>query len=133
MFICHASEDAEKAREIHDALKRAGLEPWLDKESLRGGDVWDDHIESTIKEVDYFVVLNSRALDAKSRAASYVNKEIKKALEAEELRLLGSFIIPVTVDDTPLLKPLSKYHAIDLGVDGPRALVRAIKRQVDVA
>lgn len=133
VFICHASEDAETAREIHDALKRAGLEPWLDKESLRGGDLWDDHIEATITEVDYFVVLNSRALDAKSRAASYVNKEIKKALEAEELRLLGSFIIPVTVDETPLLKPLSKYHAIDLEADGPRALVRAIKRQADVA
>ncbi len=133
VFICHASEDAGTARRIHDALKRAGLEPWLDKESLRGGDLWDDHIESTIREVDYFVVLNSRALDAKSRAVSYVNKEIKKALEAEDLRLMGGFIIPVTVDETPLLKPLAKYHAIDLAADGPRALVRAIKRQIDAA
>lgn len=133
VFICHASEDADKAREIHDLLRRAGLEPWLDKDALRGGDLWDDQIETTIKSVDFFVVLNSKALDAKSRAASYVNKEIKKALQAEDLRLQGSFIIPVTVDDTPLLEPLSRYHAVNFReTNGPRALVRAIKRQVDV-
>src|SRR5262245_43864951 len=67
VFICHASEDKEKAGQVHDALKRARLEPWLDKDALRGGDRWDDLIASTIEKVDYFVVLNSKALAAKSR------------------------------------------------------------------
>ncbi len=133
VFICHASEDKDRARGIHDALAGAGFDPWLDKESLRGGDRWDALIESTIKEVDYFVVVNSKALKAKSLAASYVNKEIKVALRAEDWRM-GKFIIPVRVDDTPLLDPLTTYHAVDLGEpEGMRNLVRAIKRQAGAA
>ena len=131
VFICHASEDREKARQVHDALRRARLEPWLDKESLRGGDRWDDLIGSTIEKVDYFVVLNSRALAAKSREASYVNKEIKRALLADERRLIGHFIVPASIDDTPLLAPLKGYQAVDLRPpEGLNNLVRAIKRKV---
>jgi hypothetical protein len=108
---------------------RAGLAPWLDREALRGGDRWDELIEKTIQGVDYFVVLNSRALAAKSRAASYVNKEIKVARRAEDWRM-GSFIIPTRIDGEPLLEPLQQYHAIDLSrPEGLRDLVRAIKRQ----
>lgn len=129
IFICHANEDRQRAREIHDALKQTGLEPWLDKESLRGGDRWDALIESTIKGVDRFVVLNSQALQAKSQKTSYVNKEIKVALRAEDWRF-KSFIIPVKIDDTPLLEPLDAYHAVDLTEhDGMRDLIRALKRQ----
>jgi hypothetical protein len=131
VFICHASEDKEKAAQIYEALKRARLEPWLDKDALRGGDRWDELIAATIEKVDYFVVLNSKALAAKSREASYVNKEIKRALQADDLRLVGHFIVPACIDDTPLLEPLAKFHAVDLRrPEGLSELVRAIKRQV---
>jgi len=130
VFICHASEDKKKAGEIHDALKKARLEPWLDQDALRGGDRWDDLIAATIEKVDYFLVLNSKALVAKSREASYVNKEIKRALQADDLRLVGHFIVPVSIDDAPLLEPLAKFHAVDLRKpEGLSELVRAIKRQ----
>jgi len=110
-------------------LKRVGIDPWLDKESLRGGDRWDALIESTIKGVDRFVVLNSRALTAKSLTTSYVNKEIKVALRAEDLRF-RRFIIPVKIDDAPLLEQLGDYHAVDLTrQEGMRDLIRAVKRQ----
>jgi TIR domain/SIR2-like domain len=129
VFICHASEDQETAQAIHDQLVRAGMNPWLDRESLRGGDRWDALIESTIDTVDYFVILNSRFLQLKAQGASYVNKELKVALRAEDRRL-GTFVIPVKVDNTPLLPLLAKYHAIELShQDGLRDLVRAIKRQ----
>ena len=134
VFICHASEDKDQASQVHEALQRAGLEPWLDKDALRGGDRWDNLIESTIETVDYFVVLNSRALAAKSREAAYVNKEIRRALAADELRLVGHFIVPVMIDDTPLLEPLHGFQAVDLrSPDGLRDLIRAIKRQVGAA
>jgi hypothetical protein len=130
VFICHASEDKKKASEIHDALKKARLEPWLDQDALRGGDRWDELIAATIEKVDYFVVLNSKALAAKSREASYVNKEIKRALQADDLRLVGHFIVPVAIDDAPLLEPLAKFQAVDLRKpEGLSELVRAIKRQ----
>ena len=134
VFICHASEDKDKASEVRDALKRADLDPWLDKDALRGGDRWDDFIASTIEKVDYFVVLNSHALAAKSREASYVNKEINRALEAQKARLVGHFIVPARIDDTPLVEPLGKYQAVDLrSPDGLRDLVRAVKRHVGAA
>lgn len=130
VFICHAHEDRDHATQVHDALKRARLEPWLDQEALRGGDRWDDLIEKTIEKVDYFVVLNSKALAEKSRESSYVNKEIRRALKAEEMRLVGRFIVPASIDDTPLLEPLARFQSVDLrGPDGLNELVRAIKRQ----
>ena len=57
VFICHASEDKDKASQVNDALKRARLDPWLDQQALRGGDRWDDLIAATIEKVDYFVIL----------------------------------------------------------------------------
>jgi hypothetical protein len=134
VFICHASEDKKKATQVHEALRRARLVPWLDQDALRGGDRWDDLIAATIEKVDYFVVLNSKALAAKSREASYVNKEIKRALQADDLRLVGRFIVPASIDDTPLLEPLARFHAVDLRKpEGMSELVRAIKRQVGTA
>ncbi len=132
VFICHASEDKEHASAINDGLAQAGFDPWLDKESLRGGDQWDPLIESTIGKVNYFVVLNSHNLHAKSKGASYVNKEIKVALRAEDWRM-GKFIIPVIVDDSPLLDQLSDYHAVDFTTksEGLRDLVRAMKRDAE--
>jgi len=129
VFICHASEDKEHASKIHEGLARVGIDPWIDKESLRGGDRWDEKIESTISEIDYFVVLNSRSLRAKSQVRSYVNKEIKLALRAEFHVLNKTFIIPVKVDDSPLLDQLKKYQFIDLvGSKDLTDLIRAIKR-----
>jgi hypothetical protein len=129
VFLCHASKDAEKAREIHDALKQAGLNPWLDREALRGGDRWDSMIETTIHGVDFFLVLNSHALVRKSQRRAYVVKEIKVALE-EDKKSFGKFIIPVKIDEASLLEPLTDFHAVDLTTGtGLRDLIRAIKRQ----
>jgi hypothetical protein len=47
------------------------------------------------QEVDYFVVLQSRALS--NRIESYVHKEVKLALERQDLRA-GRFIFPVQID-----------------------------------
>lgn len=134
VFICHATENSAQAREVFEALSAAGLEPWLDQENLRGGDRWDSLIEATIQEVDFVVVLNSRALLAKGahRHGSYVIKEINVALRAMDYRL-AEFIIPAKIDDAPLLDPLLKLQAEDLSKpDGMKKLVRAIKRRVAV-
>ena len=38
VFLSYASEDAEAARRICDALRSAGIEVWFDQSELRGGD-----------------------------------------------------------------------------------------------
>ncbi|MGX1929710.1 toll/interleukin-1 receptor domain-containing protein [Flagellimonas sp. 2504JD4-2] len=113
VFICHASEDKDKAKEIYKRLKKEKLNPWIDKEGIRGGDQWNDVLETTIKDIDYFVIVQSTALVGKSRG--YVNKEINLALRlSEEVRTGFSYIFPVYIDDSEHLKQLSKYQYTDL-------------------
>jgi len=129
IFICHANEDKDKAARLYKQLQEAGFRPWLDKQNLRGGDRWDNVIEKTIKEVDYFVVLQSNALIQKD--IGYVNKEMRLALKRQDLFRLGTnFIIPVRIEqDCQYLDELSEFQTIDLfqkgGFDN---LVSAIKR-----
>ena len=41
VFLSYASQDAEAARRIAEALRAAGVEVWFDQAELRGGDAWD--------------------------------------------------------------------------------------------
>ena len=44
IFLSYASQDADAARRICEALRAAGLEVWFDQSELRGGDAWDQSI-----------------------------------------------------------------------------------------
>ena len=44
VFLSYASQDAEAARHICDALRAAGVEVWFDQNELTGGDAWDAKI-----------------------------------------------------------------------------------------
>jgi len=50
VFISYASQDAEAAKRICDALRAAGIEVWFDQSELRGGDVWDQRIRREIRD-----------------------------------------------------------------------------------
>jgi hypothetical protein len=41
VFLSSASQDAEEARRIADALRTSGVEVWFDQSGLVGGDAWD--------------------------------------------------------------------------------------------
>jgi hypothetical protein len=96
VFISYVMEDEDRARLLVEGLRAEGLQPWIDKEGLRFGAKWNESIERAVQqEVDYFVVLQSRALS--NRIESYVHKEVKLALERQDLRA-GRFIFPVQID-----------------------------------
>jgi hypothetical protein len=128
VFISYASEDSDKAAELSEELRVNGFEFWLDKEDIRGGDRWNQLIEKTIREVDYFVALQSKALERKT--IGYVNKEILLALERQkEFRVGIRFIIPLKIDDCELLEELDYLQTIDLSKpDGFNKLTRTIRR-----
>ncbi|HEX9732298.1 MAG TPA: toll/interleukin-1 receptor domain-containing protein [Thermoanaerobaculia bacterium] len=128
VFISYASEDEAHARKLYEALKADGFDPWYDKEGLRGGDRWGDVIPDALERVDYVVVVQSRALGEKT--FSYVNKEIDMALQRQQLARRGiRFIIPVRVDDGPLLDDLKHLQTLDLrGAEGTRELASVIAR-----
>jgi hypothetical protein len=55
VFLSYASQDAEAALQLRDALRAAGIEVWLDQSELRGGDVWDLMIRQRIRDCALFV------------------------------------------------------------------------------
>ncbi len=107
VFISYVKENEEFAGQLFARLRDEGLCPWIDSEGLRFGARWNDTLEDAItKEVDYFVVLQSHALS--ERDESYVHKEVKLALERQDLRA-GRFIFPVQIDpDAVILDALDR-------------------------
>ena len=41
VFLSYASQDADAAKRICEALRAAGVEVWFDQNELVGGDAWD--------------------------------------------------------------------------------------------
>ena len=92
VFICYAREDRQIARQLYADLKRAGVEPWLDCESLLPGQYWENEINRAIRESSYVMVLLSSHSVSKR---GFVRKELKKALDIlDELPPSQIFLIP---------------------------------------
>ena len=49
VFLSYASQDAEAARRICEALRAPGVEVWFDLSELRGGDAWDSRRARSFK------------------------------------------------------------------------------------
>ena len=59
VFLSYASQDAEAAQQLCNALRAAGVEVWFDRSELRGGDAWDALIRRQIKGCYLFVPIIS--------------------------------------------------------------------------
>jgi TolB-like protein/Flp pilus assembly protein TadD len=99
VFLSYASQDAEGAARICEALRAAGVEVWLDKSELRGGDAWDAQIKKHIHECALFIPVISAHTNA--RVEGYFRREWKLATR----RLLdmaddAAFLVPVVIDAT---------------------------------
>jgi hypothetical protein len=107
VFISYVKEDQARAERLFERLREEGLNPWIDKDGLRFGAQWSDTLEDTVsKDVDYFIVLQSRALS--ERKESYVYKEVSIALERQSRRA-GRFIFPIQIDeDTRRLESIER-------------------------
>ena len=98
IFLSYASQDAETARRICDALRAAGLEVWFDQSELRGGDAWDASIRKQIKECALFVPIVSANTNA--REEGYFRLEWKLAVDRSHLMADNkAFFVPVILGD----------------------------------
>jgi pimeloyl-ACP methyl ester carboxylesterase len=100
VFLSYASQDAEAARRICDALRAAGVQVWLDQSELRGGEAWDNAIRQRIKSCALFIAVVSR--NTHRRDEGYFRLEWKLAVDRSHLMSsTRPFLIPVVIDDAP--------------------------------
>jgi TolB-like protein/Flp pilus assembly protein TadD len=99
VFLSYASQDAEAAQRICEALRNAGVEVWFDQSELRGGDTWDASIRQQIKMCYLFVPMISE--NTQSREEGYFRREWNLAV-ARTLDMAGgrAFLLPVVIDGT---------------------------------
>jgi len=111
VFLSYASQDAEAARKICDALRAADIEVFLDQSELRGGDAWDQKIRRQIRDCALFVPLISA--NTQARTEGYFRLEWRLADQRTHLMSRNKpFIVPVVIDGTP-----------DAGADVPESFL----------
>ncbi len=112
VFLSYASQDAEAAKRICDALRAAGVEVWFDQSELRGGDVWDQRIRREIHDCALFIPVISA--NTASRHEGYFRLEWDLADQRTHMLARNrAFIVPVCLDATP-----------DAGADVPESFQR---------
>jgi TolB-like protein/tetratricopeptide (TPR) repeat protein len=100
VFLSYASQDAEAAKRICEALSASGIEVWFDQSELRGGDAWDQSIRKQIKTCALFIPIISQ--NTHVRAEGYFRLEWKLAVDRSHLISADkAFLLPVVIDDTP--------------------------------
>jgi TolB-like protein len=100
VFLSYASQDAEAARRICEALRGADIEVWFDQSELRGGDVWDQKIRRQIRDCALFVPIVSA--NTASRQEGYFRLEWDLADQRTHMMARDrAFIVPVCLDATP--------------------------------
>jgi tetratricopeptide (TPR) repeat protein len=99
VFLSYASQDAEAAKRICEALRGAGIEVWFDQSQLRGGDAWDQSIRKQIKECALFMPVISE--NTNTRLEGYFRREWKQAVErTHDMDDDLPFLMPVVIDGT---------------------------------
>lgn len=126
VFLCHASADKPKVRELYRYLRKRGIKPWFDEMDLVGGQDWQVEIPKALFSSDAILIcLTKNAIDKEG----YIQKEIKfaldKALEMPEGRI---FLIPVRFEECEVPFALSRYQWVDLFDEvGYTRMMRALK------
>lgn len=99
VFLSYASQDAPAAERICEALRTAGIEVWLDKNELRGGDSWDTQIKKHIHDCALFIPVISAHTNARSEG--YFRREWKQATRRlQDMADDVAFLVPVAIDET---------------------------------
>jgi TolB-like protein/Tfp pilus assembly protein PilF len=99
VFLSYASQDAQAALQLCEALRAAGIEVWFDQSELRGGDAWDASIRKQIKSCALFIPVISQTTH--DRVEGYFRLEWKLAVDRSHLIASDqTFLLPVVIDDT---------------------------------
>jgi len=99
VFLSYASQDAEAAQKIAEALRAGGIEVFLDQSELRGGDAWDKKIRREIHDCALFIPIVSQ--HTQERLEGYFRREWKLATDrTHDMAEEKAFLVPIVVDGT---------------------------------
>jgi len=116
VFLCHASKDKAKVKELYDQLVADGVDAWLDQEKLLPGQKWNLEIRRAIESAHVVIVCLSKYSTTKE---GYVQKEINIALDIAEEKLDDSiFIIPALLEECAVPARLHNYQWVELYTEG---------------
>jgi formylglycine-generating enzyme required for sulfatase activity len=126
LFLCHASEDKERVKQLYHLLKEAGYRPWLDKFDLLPGQRWRPAIRTIITDRNNLILvcLSSHAITKQG----VIQQEIKWALDIlKELPEEAIYLIPVRLEVCQAPEEISEFHWVDLfEAEGFEYLTRAL-------
>ena len=94
VFISHSNQDSDLTLYVVDALKRAGIDVWVDFENIRGGADWLCEIQAGIKRCDAVVIV----LSAASAGSVWVERECLYAYQLGKpafTALVADILIPL--------------------------------------
>ncbi len=131
VFISHASEDAELAQRLAQALRQAGRPVWIAPDDILPGEQWVEAIGRGLDISGIFVVL----ITPQSVRSSWVTYEVNLAITLE--RRLRMEIVPLDISEAEPPITWSAYQAISFRnyqADLPKVLSRlAARRPLDQA
>jgi len=102
IFLSYAREDEDAARRLKAGLERHGCTVWYDRERLKPGGNWHNHLQEEVQgRCSLFLSVISRTTE--SAPAGYFHQERNWASEWQAMFSEGEeFYIPVIIDDSPL-------------------------------
>ncbi len=130
IFLCHASEDKERVKELYHQLKEAGYSPRLDKYDLLPGQNWRVEIRKMLGDHNNLVVVCLSNSSVTKRGT--VQREIKWALDLlEEMPEGAIYLIPARLERCQVPERLKDLHGVDLfEPDGFEYLTRSLDFEI---
>lgn len=99
IYLSYSRVNIDKAEEIAFFLKNEGINVFIDKDNIPGGDDWENHLRNRISTSDAIVLIWSK----NAAESAYLMRELTHA------KIEGRKIIPCSIDDEnylPLIKNL---------------------------
>lgn len=95
IFVSYSKKDSDFVKKLCSDLKSTGFDVWMDREGIRGGDLWRPTIEKNLKLADKVIVV----ISPNSMASDWVKHEGSMAYAWEKE------IIPLLIEHVPSLPP----------------------------
>jgi hypothetical protein len=124
IFLSYSWADEKEVFAFSERMKQAGLDVWIDRERLRGGEDWEERIRCEMLKCRRVVVFLSHAINDGGFFLTELG--LARAIANDRFQR-GNFVIPVRLEKVPIPPIMQKWNAIDLfEPDGERRLFEVL-------